>query len=587
MLGRLSSSLSSFKTVDFRPGLNLILAERSPESGARDTRNSAGKTSLVEVLHFLLGANAHKDSLLRRPSLLYESFTLELLLDGQPLEVTRSGNNASKVFVDGPAVKALPLRPKRDRATGRLAFSNNVWRGVLGGMFFGLPADKEDLASSGHPSFRSLFAYFARREGSGGFNEPTRQSSKQGLGDYQVGLSYLLGLDWRIARDLEVLRGREKSLKELRRVAAAGDLGTWIGRASDLRSEWVVARNRAETLRQRLAAFRVVPEFKNLEREASELTRQMGTLADSNALDLELIAEMEAAQAQEAAPSYDALSALYEEAGVVLPGTVSRRFEEVSAFHESVIANRRQYLEAELIDARRRIEDRDLRIQGAGERRARLMDALQAGGALEQYSALQREVAQRDAKAEALHERFLAATRLESEKTELEIERAQIHARLQRDFTEQFERVEAAILGFEEVSRQLYEQAGRLALEPTANGPEVSIRISGADSKGIGNMQTFCLDMMLLKSAKRQGFGLDFLVHDSHLFDGVDSRQVARALEVGAQVAADLDIQYVVTLNSDALPAEWESGFDVTEHILPVDITDEHETGGLFGIRFD
>ena len=45
--------------------------------------------------------------------------------------------------------------------------------------------------------------------------------------------------------------------------------------------------------------------------------------------------------------------------------------------------------------------------------------------------------------------------------------------------------------------------------------------------------------------------------------------------------------QYVVTMNSDALPKEgFDPDFNLQKHILSVRLTDESETGGLFGIRF-
>ena len=71
-----------------------------------------------------------------------------------------------------------------------------------------------------------------------------------------------------------------------------------------------------------------------------------------------------------------------------------------------------------------------------------------------------------------------------------------------------------------------------------------------------------------------------------HLFDGVDERQVARALALGAQIADAEGFQYLVTMNSDVLPSEFPDGFSVESHLLPTTLTDATETGGLFGIRF-
>ena len=47
MLRRLSADYPEFKTFEFRPGMNLIVAERTRESQSSHSRNGTGKTSEV------------------------------------------------------------------------------------------------------------------------------------------------------------------------------------------------------------------------------------------------------------------------------------------------------------------------------------------------------------------------------------------------------------------------------------------------------------------------------------------------------------------------------------------------------------
>jgi uncharacterized protein YydD (DUF2326 family) len=101
-------------------------------------------------------------------------------------------------------------------------------------------------------------------------------------------------------------------------------------------------------------------------------------------------------------------------------------------------------------------------------------------------------------------------------------------------------------------------------------------------------MQIFCFDMMLATLATRRGLGPGFLIHDSHLFDGVDTRQVAKALQLGADQAEAQGFQYLVTMNSDVFPDEgFREGFDIRAFVNPTVLTDELETGGLFGVHFE
>ena len=193
-----------------------------------------------------------------------------------------------------------------------------------------------------------------------------------------------------------------------------------------------------------------------------------------------------------------------------------------------------------------------------------------------------------EADAESLRQRLTTAERIESTKAELDIDRARLFKALQNDHHERQAAITEAILAFEDLSNALYEKAGSLTISATHNGPTVDVRIDAQRSKGITNIQIFCFDLMLSDLAARRNIGPGFLIHDSHIFDGVDSRQIAKALQLGADHAKAVGYQYIVTMNSDALPRdEFRPGFDVDQYILPVKLTDATDSGGLFGLSFN
>jgi uncharacterized protein YydD (DUF2326 family) len=64
------------------------------------------------------------------------------------------------------------------------------------------------------------------------------------------------------------------------------------------------------------------------------------------------------------------------------------------------------------------------------------------------------------------------------------------------------------------------------------------------------------------------------------------SRTWRRTDDQSAGTAAGF--QYIVTMNSDALPREgFQRGFDVGTGIMDTKLTDATDTGGLFGLRFE
>ncbi len=99
-------------------------------------------------------------------------------------------------------------------------------------------------------------------------------------------------------------------------------------------------------------------------------------------------------------------------------------------------------------------------------------------------------------------------------------------------------------------------------------------------------MGVFAFDVLTSTILARNGRGTGFLVHDSHLFDGVDSRQIANALALGGRSANEEGFQYIVTLNSDVKPNELPAGFSIDDYVLDVVLTDESDSGRLFGVSF-
>lgn len=577
-----SKDLKSFKELEFRSGLNVLLAEKSDAATDKQTRNRAGKSSMVELIHFLLGSNADKKSLFRNAALIQYTFGMEFDLDSSFARVERSGARPSPVEVVG-SFESWPIQPHEKEGVNQI--SNNNWKLVLGELMFGV-GSYEDAWS---PSFRSLLSYFVRRERAGGFHQPMQHFRTQKLVSQQVEISYLLGLDWTVPHQWQLVREREDTLKTLKKGLKDGAFGEVIDKASALKSKLVIAQDHVRRLKEQVATFEVVAEYYELEREASYLTRKLGELADENTLDRRYVAELEKTSVEEVPPPPADLEKLYQQAGIVLPDLVQRRFEDVRVFHESVIKNRKSYLHAELEAARIRLAERGRKMERLDRRRAEVMSILQSAGALEHFSALQGEVTRAEAEVEALRHRYETAEAVEAGTLRLRLERDRLQERLRQDYSEQEERVEEAILTFQKISSALYveSQAGSFTITPTDNGPVFEIAIQGSKSRGVSNMQIFCFDMMLTLLSLKRGRSPGFLVHDSHLFDGVDERQVGKALALGASLAEEHGFQYIVSLNTDDVPREVPSGFNLEDYTLDTRLSDSTEDGGLFGFRFD
>lgn len=579
MIRAVTSTLETFKDIvlSTEPGLTIVVADRRPESTKKETRNRRGKSSLVALVDYLLGA---EDFFAEEPRLLEEEFALELSTRLGDLLISRAPRaQRSSIYIDSERVPP-ELSYEFDDETGRKVASLNSWRAFLGHAFFGLPITRQDdWKSPNAPTYRNLMSYFLRRE-PGGFKYPDKHTDEQQEVARQVAISFFLEFEWRIAQALETVRSEERRLRQLK--IEQQELNP-----ADVRTELAIKERELHDQQKFLRDFRVVPQFRQLEKEASKLARQIRELSDQDTVDRELVDELQRALTVEAPPSLDDVERLYGEAQVLLGDQVRQRLDEVREFHASVIRNRRLYLETEIAKAEARIRANEVKKVQRESRRAEILQILRSGGALEQHANLQAEVARLEHHVTRLKELAGKTSEYRRREADLKIERENLRKRLRSELDEREETIRQAILDYESVSSQLYGDAGRLTIDDTLNGPKLEFPIQGERSKGINSMRIFCFDMTLVRLLSRRGFGPRFLIHDSHLFDGVDERQVATALAVGAATAAAAKWQYIVTMNSDEVPPKelYPEGFDVEKHIHPVRLTDA-PGGGLFGFDF-
>ena len=590
MILTIESSLATFKPVTFHEGLNVLLSDKSAASTEKQTRNSAGKTSLVEIIHFLYGGDCDKDSLFRVPELIEQTFKGRFRIHGEEFTIERGGAEPSKVFLIAGGEQRTDIPKKLDKTTERFFISNANWKAFLGHNLFGLPQDERGTAfeESYTPSFRSMFSYFARRRDSGGFIGPERQAEKQHRSDWQVNLSYLLGLDWQIPFEFTKVRLREKTLEELRKAVKVGALGQVVGTVAELRPQVTVADAKADKRRRELANFEVHESYKELSKRAAQAKTEMQGVVRRGVSLNENLEHLEAALRSEKPPQRSDIEQLYAAAGIELPGVALRRFDDVSLFYDSVIANRRIHLESEIAGVQSQIADDEAIVARLDKERSLILQNLNGRGALDDFLSLQRDLAEWDAQAATLRERFKAAEVLEGESTKLNIDRSNLQRRLQEDHHLRSVALDEAILIIAEAIAELYDdRAGRFVVDATDNGPEFRISIEGDRGGGISNMEIFCFDLALFNVVTKRLGGPGFLLHDSHLFDGVDERQVAGALLIAQRATKDKGVQYIVTMNSDIfrrlpLPAT----FNASTVILETHLSDSTEDGGLFGFRF-
>ncbi len=171
MIRRIYSSDSAFKTLNFSEGFNVLVADRDPKATSLQTRNGAGKSSFLRLVHFLTGGSCNKGECMFLDPLLKEhTFGMEFDLHGQAITVERSAARPSRVLFPKGSFSGWPVTPRRRGKDTVPSLSNEEWKAVLGARMFRLGAVTDDeRAEKFIPTFRTLFAYFARQHENGAF----------------------------------------------------------------------------------------------------------------------------------------------------------------------------------------------------------------------------------------------------------------------------------------------------------------------------------------------------------------------------------------------------------------------------------
>lgn len=585
MIYEIWSNRSTFKRLKFGPGLNIVLVRRSDASSASQKRNAAGKSSLIDVIHFVFGAEKETSSPLAAPELSEDRYFLSANIGGNKVVIERAWNEPGRIIING-ATTGWPVQPDIDEKQGTRSYTISAWRDLLGRIFFKLPP-ASTLATGTFLSFRSCFPYFARRERHEGFEDWRRHFRSEKPVQVQVSLGTMFGLGRIGVVELHKVKEAEKERNNLRRILQEGLLGSAVLSVSKLRAQHSKLRRRVEKLDRELEGFRIVDAYDDLVHQADDLQREIDDLSNSNIVDQELAGDLEAAMQSEAPPAVPALEKLYKEAGVVLPNISLRRYEDVARFHEAVIRNRRHHLESELKDTKTRIASRNARLRAASEDRNRTLEVVSQGGALSQYRKWDSERLKVRAEYEAVSRQLDLSEKIELMRGDTKVRRAEALRKITQELVESRDYVEEAVTAFEEISEQLYSTPASLEISSDKNGMSFEIEHPDILSLGVRRVQIFTFDLTLALMCAKRGAWPGFLIHDSHIFDGVDGRQVAHAMEIAGDKLGQLGGQYIVTMNSDDLEkAEAEGGKSFKDFIVKPQL-DDSLAGCLFGIRFN
>lgn len=575
MIHKIWASDKRFKPVEFTSGLNIILAERDLNSSQKDTRNGAGKTTLLNILHFCLGADLSRLNM-PKDDLQDWYFCISIDLLGKQIVAKRSIANAKIVEVES-ITAGFPIQPESD-SNGILFYKNDDWKKLLGICLFNL---KEETEQKYKPSFRGLVSYFTRR-GIDAYTDPFKYFRNQKTYDLQIHNAFLLGLNWVQASQAQELRDKESATKALssaiktRLMATQGEL-----EAERVRLEHDVKQEMAS-----IATFKVHPQYKELQEKANQLTSEIHELTNNALLIKRKLERYKKSITEEKTPDTRSVEHLFSEAGIHLAENLKRSLDEAKKFHIAIVKNRKLFLQSEVSELQNSLNVSQEKIETSTNARADLLRLLETHGALEEFSILQEHLIQKKSQLESIVSKIKSIRDMAQHRKDIKSTKLELETRLQRDYEQNRSEWEKAVVLFNKNTLSLYGEPGNLIINTTENGYKFGVEIQKSSSEGVGKMKIFCYDLMLVELMTQRN-GINFLFHDSSIFDGVDSRQRALALMHASNKSSENGYQYICALNSDMVPHDdFAPNFKIEDYTR-LTLSDQSAEDSLLGFHFE
>lgn len=567
----------SFRSATFKDVMSVVLADITEDSTDKDSRNGLGKTLLVEVINFCLGSGI--SSTLSKDELKGWIFGLKVEINGASFNFERPTALDTMITISGD-LESWPMESEGDSLTIKV----EDFKRVLGEKIFGISY----VSGKTHQlTYRNLMSYFMRTHPTA-FVDPFKYLASEKALTTQMANAYLLGLNNEYSYKFFEIETRKKLLSGLQKAATAGMLDEFTGDLGDLEAGKVRLKQKVAQLQEKVASFRVHEEYYSIQDEANEYTRLVHKLVNEINLYEQTIVQYQESITHEKDISVEDVALVYKDAGVHFSDQLKRKLSEVEEFHRKVVLNRSQYLKDEMSRLRKLIHEKKMAVEKLSRKKEEAMTVLNSHGALDEFSQLQNRVTLFQQQLDDVNIRIDKLNEFNSGMSRIAIEIQELVLAMRQDYNERLDHIEEIITIFNNNSEELYSEPATLSIDITNSGYKFGINVLRASSGGVMNMKVFCYDLLIAEVSSRLKGRPIPLVHDSRIFDGVDERQIAKALKLAYKKAKECGFQYICTINSDDVPyeqfdPEFKRAFDSS---VVMTYNDSDPASTLLGFRF-
>lgn len=565
----LRANQDTFHTITFNPnGVSIIRAIKKNED-KRSTYNSTGKSLLIFLIHFCLGASENNELKEKLPEW---EFYLDIEIDGITYTITRNTWNQK-------TIKLNEKEYKINEFTDFLQFK----------VFSNIPEKFKYI------SFRSLIPRFIRpQKASYDSYNCFRKDEKE----YQEILnnSFLLGLDIdRINRKRELKEDLDNIKTNQSNIEKDPIMKEFFTAESDSKRidiDILQLDKRTNLLAINISNFKVAEDYDSIKREADEISTQLSHLKNKRTLLASSINNIKRSLEIKSDLKANDIKKLFEEANVLLNDSIKKRFDDVETFNRKLLSNRTARLYDERIKFEKQLSETETKIKTLGQQEDEKLYLLKSTGSLDEYAKLNEQLSQLKVKLD----------KLKSYRELMEQYKSRIDE-IKEDFARENKETNEYLRNNEELKNRNIQVFSSFAEQFYANKPagiiienndgvnqnrfNIEATIDSDSGDGVNNVKIFCFDWTLLKN--QNNHNVKFIFHDSRLISEIDPRQIATIFRIANFNSKEYDFQYIISANQkelDAIKTEFtdQEYQDYIEKNIIEELTDKSDESKLLGI---
>lgn len=565
----LKANQSSFHSIDFKDGINIIVGRQVAPHSENDgnTYNGVGKSLTLHLIHFCLGSRKMESLAKGIPDW---EFTLRFEIDGNEYYCTRAVNDQNKIEFCGEILKPKALQDK------------------LLELCFGLKTTPKDM------TWTTLFSRFVRRYR---LCYTTFDSFVLRESDYSKILNncFLLGIDTELIVGKRELRDRQTAAITTEKAIRKDPLFRqyYLGK-SDAELDVADLEYRISELEKEISEFKVSNNYHELEKEADDKSYQKKILENKRVLVSNYVKNIENSTRETDDVKEETLLKIYEAAQVEIPDMVKKSLDEVTKFHSELLSTRNTRLRKELERHKAELKNIDEEILTLGRRMDELLDYLNSHGALEEYVALTKQLSSLQNELNRIHEyqKILKAYR----DTKLDIKAALIEQDKATDayLEEESKYLDELRTKFWNYAKRFYPKKKSGLVIKNNSGENMlryslEARIEDDSSDGVNEVRMFCFDWLLLNCMKSK---MRFIAHDSRMFANMDPRQRETLFRIVYEACQTAEFQYICSINEDALDSfeammQTDEYQNIIKNNIVLELNDDAPESKLLGIQID